>query len=59
MRLTVGLNESLVVVMNGSGHTRPRLRYTQSSRCGVGHQLVSLKKILKTDILTRETRTTK
>lgn len=45
MRLTVGLNESLVVVMNGSGHTRPRLRYAQSSRCGVGHQLVSLKKI--------------
>lgn len=44
IRLTVGLSESLVVVMNGPGHTRPRLSYTQSSRYVVGSQLVSLKK---------------
>lgn len=51
IRLTVGLNESLVVVMNGPGHTRPRLSYTQSSRHVVGSQLISLKKIQAPNIM--------
>lgn len=51
IRLTVGLNESPVVVMNGPGHTRPRLSYTQSSRYVVGSQLFSLKKIQAHNIM--------
>lgn len=42
IRLTVSFNESLVVIVNSSSHSRPRLRYTQSSRCVVGGQHLPL-----------------
>lgn len=42
MRLAVGLYEPLVVVVNGSGHARPRLGYAQSSRRVAGTLHISL-----------------
>lgn len=42
--LTVSLNESLVVIVNSSSHSRPRLCYAQSSRCVVGSHHLPLKK---------------
>lgn len=44
MRFAVGLDEPLVVIVNGSGHARPGLGYTQSSRRVAGTLHISLRK---------------